>query len=66
MLIGVLSFVSAYAWNGTARIYLLQKFGGHESLEANFIYALTVTITAAVLIYLISTYSNKTEDEENK
>ena len=69
MLISALSFIAAFAWNETIKAFLDQKFGTDRDFKVHLIYAVCVTIVAAVAIYYIVKYTDvwisEQQEEEN-
>jgi len=69
MLISALSFIAAFAWNGTVTAFLDQKFGTDRDFKVHLVYAVCVTIVAAVAIYYIVKYTDvwisEQQEEEN-
>ena len=58
MLISALSFISAFAWNGMMSAFLNQKFGKDRDFKVHLIYAISVTVVAAISIYFIVKYTD--------
>ena len=58
MMISALSFISAFAWNGTMTAFLDQKFGQTRGFNVHLIYAVLVTVLSALAIYYIVKYTD--------
>lgn len=57
MLIGVLSFIAAFAWNSVAEVLLRKKFGPEGDVRANLFYAIAMTLLSVIFIYYITRYA---------
>jgi hypothetical protein len=67
MLISALSFIAAFAWNGTVEAFMTQKYGTKRDFRVYLIYAVIITVIAGILIYFIARYTDvflSKEEEE--
>nr|QBK86471.1 MAG: hypothetical protein LCMAC102_02660 [Marseillevirus LCMAC102] len=58
MLISALSFIAAFAWNGTIVAFLDAKFGTNRNFKIHLLYAVLVTAIAGLVIFFIVRYTN--------
>ncbi len=58
MLISALSFIAAFAWNGTIVAFLDAKFGKDRNFKIHLLYAVLVTAVAGLVIFFIVRYTN--------
>lgn len=61
MMISVVSFIVAISWNELVKNILMNKYKKKEP-KVYFIYATSVTVMGALIIYYISKYTNKTSN----